>query len=399
MTTRSGNGVTHFLLGLSALIMIASLLGGAALFLSDSGGGFFPNLGKALGLMLIATGNLLSCLLNGFCWYRSRKRGLGILLALQSLPAIGFAGWLIAFGIEGFAEGKASKQQTHLYEAIEADDLPALRQALKQCGERCQAFFSPQRSLMLASLHQSHQAARYLLEQGAKPAGSGAGDFYNARTSLYTCEGSYLSSLSALDLAVANQDIEMLTLVWPVSDKHARTSALWTAAQLDRLEMVKVMADGLSPSGTSSTTTQTAQALIRKNYRGEQETLLRAAASGAAINVGKWLLETHPIALSQAEIQLALADLLSFALDTESPRSTSFARLLLQHGADIQAVHLYDEPALEHTINFRTKAVAVLLLELGADQSRLSKDDAIKLDALLQESNATDTMLKKDLAA
>lgn len=392
MNTDSGNSVTCFFLGLSALIMAACLLGGGVLAMDSGGGGFFPNLGKALGLLLIAAGNLLSWILNLFCWYRTRMRWLGIVLAIQSLPAIFFAGWLGTLVVDEIMESRASDQRASVYRAIETDDIPNLDRALKQCGLRCQEFHSPGRNLMLASLHGSHQAARYVLDNTTDTfrTGPGAHEFYNTRTNLYTCEGSYLPSLGALDLAVANQDTEMLGLLWPViSDDWTRSKALWTAARLDRLDQVKFMAGmGHNPvrgSGNQNTATHATQPLVREHRQDDPETLLRAAASGAALEVGRWLLETRPIVLPQAEIQRALAELLAFVLDTDTPRSVSFGRLLVQHGADIHSANIHDKPALERAIHYRSKSLITMLLELGADPASLSEQDATQLKALLQE--------------
>lgn len=307
-------------------------------------------------------------------------------------------------GVDGFLESRASSQNASLYKAIETDNIPALQKALPKCGERCQEFFSFQRTLMVASLHGSHQAARYLLEHGASALkqSSGAHNFYNARTSLYTCEGRYLASLGTLDLAVANHDMEMLALLWPASDDRTRSRSLWTAAELDRLDMVQLMAGLHSPpdsigAGTPQVFQPDADTLLpltRESYGDRHETLLRAAASGAALDVGRWLLETRPVPLPATEIQRALTDLLAFALDVDTPRSVTFARLLLQHGADIQSATLQDEPALERAVRYRSNAVASLLLELGADPAGLSKQDADQLSNLLLEPDRPRTYRK-----
>lgn len=391
MNTNSGNSIAYFFLGLSAVIMTACLLGGVVLAMSSGGGGFFPNMGKALGLLLIAAGNLISWILNLFCWYRTRMPWLGVVLVIQGMPAIAFAGWMGTLAVEEFLEGKASDQRTSVFRSIETDDVPSLKQALKQCGPRCREFHTPGRTLMLASLYGSHQAARYLLDNTTDTSrtNTGAYEFYNARTNRYTCEGSYLASLGALDLAVANQDMEMLELLWPtISDDWTRSKALWIAARLDRLDMVKFMAGIGHSTGSSenqNTATHATQPLIRERHRDGPETLLRAAASGAALEVGSWLLEARPIALPQAEIQRAFTELLAFVLDTDTPRSVNFGRLLLQHDADIHSVKIHDQPALERAVHYRSKSLVTMLLELGADPASLSEEDTAQLKALLQE--------------
>lgn len=396
INTRSKISIAPYLLVLSALILVACLIGGGVLAMDSGGGGFFPNLGKALGLLLIAVGNLLSWIINLFCWYATRIRWLGIVLALQGVPAIFFAGWLAFMGLEAFAENRVIEQRTRVIDAIKADDVPAVQQALAGCSKQCREFLTFQRNLMFASLHQSHQTARYLLDNEADPASSLENDsgFYNSRTSLYTCEGTYLVGLSALDLAVANQDMEMLELLWPISRESTRSTALWTAAELDRLDMMKRMT-GLSDNPLieaekQSTATHSTHLLVQERHGGK-ETLLRAAASGAAVDVGRWLLESRPIALPQDEIQRALTDLLAFVLETRTPRSISFAQLLIDHGADIHSVKINDEPALERAIYLRSKPLVTMLLELEVDPNRLSEENAAQLDALLQEPDRRST--------
>src|SRR5690554_4808800 len=142
MNKTSGNSIVYSFLGLSALIMVACLIGGGVLAMdSGGGGGFFPNLGKALGLLLIAAGNLLSWILNLFCWYRTRVRWLGIVLAIQGVPAIIFAGLLGTLAVDEFQENRALDQRASVYDAIKADDVLSLDRALKQCGTRCQEYY------------------------------------------------------------------------------------------------------------------------------------------------------------------------------------------------------------------------------------------------------------------
>lgn len=386
MTRRaSRNAPNLWLLGLSALFMTAGLLGGGALILQNDSGGFFPNLGLALGVLLIGAGNLLSWLVNLLCWCRERPRWLAMVLAVQTLPAVALLAGLAWFGLEQVLEARASGQRTAVTEAIRADDTAALQESLRRCGERCREIVSPQRVLMLASLHGAHRVAGFLIDEGAELASParGAVGFYNAQTDLHTCEGSYLPSLGALEVAVAREDAEMLALLWPVSDKPARLDALWTAARLDRLAMVKSM------TGAGATTLSTLP-LVRENFRGEEESLLRAAASGAAVEVAGWLLEQRPpdlppLALPPGELERAMTDLLGFATERETPRASVFARLLMRHGVDIQAARLDGEPALERALRYRSKALAALLLDLGADPASLSGADRAALTLLLQE--------------
>jgi hypothetical protein len=82
---------------ISVLAMSAGVLLGIFLILSPSGGGFFPDLGFAMGLLALGTGNLLSSICNGIYWWLGKRpRWLGIVTLMQSLPALLFAG-LITF--------------------------------------------------------------------------------------------------------------------------------------------------------------------------------------------------------------------------------------------------------------------------------------------------------------
>lgn len=389
MSSDSRAQTGSFLLGLSALIMIIGLILGGVMFFQDDGG-FFPGMAKGLGLFFIAAANLISWLLNVICWYVRRMRWLGIVLAVQTLPAIAMAGGLGFWSVDTLLDGRASDQRVSVFDAIKADDVPRLQQALKLCGKRCQDTFSPQRGLLTSSLHGSHNVARYFVDEGARPYRSGSGDFYDAQTSLYTCEGTYLSLMNAVDVAVANQDTEMVDLLWSVSDARTRSRALWTAAQLDRLDIIKRMVGSPLAQADSSALSEQGMAshpLLRNNNRGEPETLLRAAASGAAVDVATWLLETRPVPISPNEIQHALSELVAFMVDTDTPRSVSLGRLLVQHGANIHTVKINDKSALERAIDYRSKATALQLLALGADRERLSKSDASRLDALLQQTD------------
>lgn len=75
-----------------ALAVCAVVLLGVFLILSPSGGGFFPDLVSAMGLLVLATGNLVSSICNGICWWLGRRpRWLGIVTLMQSLPALLFA--------------------------------------------------------------------------------------------------------------------------------------------------------------------------------------------------------------------------------------------------------------------------------------------------------------------
>ncbi|MCX8999391.1 ankyrin repeat domain-containing protein [Rhizobiaceae bacterium BDR2-2] len=363
--------VQSLLLPLSLLILAGSVVMGVALIASRAQGGFFPGLGLALGILLLGAGNCLSCLLNTVIWGSGyRPRWLGALLAVQALPALLFAGWAASELWETRAENVASAQRGAILDAIASDDLPALLTAQAGCGERCTARTRAGDDLLAAADYGARNAARHLIGQGAVV---GRGNWYGAQMSLRTCEGSYLPLLMALSVAVAREDEEMARLLLPVSDEAARSEALRTAAELDRLDFVRF----LSAAGVPLNTRE-------QGGTGERH-LLVAAAGGAAMHVGGWLLEERPVPVGKADLQAATGALFRFMEETGVPRSLDFARMLVANGADIDAP-FRDEPSfLDEAVRTGRKDVTTMLLSAGADASRLSADRTAALNTLRQE--------------
>ncbi|CAN7718236.1 hypothetical protein [Rhizobium sp. LjRoot258] len=82
---------------LSVLALSGSILLGAFLITSPSGGGFFPNLGSVLGLLVLGIGNLVSSICNGiYWWFGKRPRWLGIVTLVQGLPTLLFMGLIMS---------------------------------------------------------------------------------------------------------------------------------------------------------------------------------------------------------------------------------------------------------------------------------------------------------------
>ncbi|MBB4277550.1 hypothetical protein [Rhizobium mongolense] len=85
---------------LSVLSLSGGILLGALLIMSPSGGGFFPNLGSVLGILVLGAGNLVSSICNGICWwFDQRPRWLGILTLVPGLPTLLFTGLVVMSGI------------------------------------------------------------------------------------------------------------------------------------------------------------------------------------------------------------------------------------------------------------------------------------------------------------
>ena len=82
---------------LSVLALSGGILLGAFLIMSPSGGGFFPNLGSVLALLVLAAGNLVSSICNGIYWGLSKHpRWLGIVTLVQSVPTLVFMGLIVS---------------------------------------------------------------------------------------------------------------------------------------------------------------------------------------------------------------------------------------------------------------------------------------------------------------
>ncbi len=82
---------------LSILALSGGILLGAFLIMSPSGGGFFPDLGVVLGLLVLATGNLVSNVCNGISWWLgNRPAWLGPVTLVQSFISLLFAGLILS---------------------------------------------------------------------------------------------------------------------------------------------------------------------------------------------------------------------------------------------------------------------------------------------------------------
>lgn len=80
----------------SILAMSCSVVVGLFLILSPSGGGFFPDLGVVIGILVLAAGNLISCICNGICWGAGKRRDwLAVVFVFQAFLTLLVAGWIV----------------------------------------------------------------------------------------------------------------------------------------------------------------------------------------------------------------------------------------------------------------------------------------------------------------
>jgi len=360
---------------LSGLALGAGLLAGIAGLATNSAGGMFPNLALTLGLMGLGLGNALSFLCNLLAWrLGANSRRLRILLAVQALPAIVFAAFAGKAAWDNWQDHRGGRQRGAVWNAVRADDTGALAKALQACGAACREGTIPESLLMDATEAGAHRVAGYLIAQGATV---GAGLTAPSR-SLRTCEGRYLPSLSTLSVAIARRDDALAALLLSVSDTAARREAMWTAATLDRLDAVQALAAHGVPLS------------LRGQILDQNDTLLVAAAGGAAATVGQWLVDTQGLPVNAIENgpdpysgTAPIAALFDFMRDTQSPRAAAFLRLLRAHGADLDAPQRDGATVLQEAVRLGRKPVAAMLVDAGADPARLPPAERARLAELL----------------
>lgn len=366
------------LAALIVLVALAALALGGALVLLESHGGMFPGLAMALGWLVLAAGNLLVLVLNLLYWrLYGAPRWLRAVVAAQALPAVAT---LVLAGVQlfgGWQDGRASDQRQAIYQAIRADDAQRLLAAQHDCDERCAALYLADAQLLDAADVGAQTVASTLVGQHA----SVSSHMGREAMDLRTCEGSLLPGLNALSVAVARHDLAMVDILFPVSDKGARQEAMWLAAQLDHLDLVQdLAAKGVSLS-------------VRGPVLAQNDTLLVAAARGAALTVGKWLIETRHMPVDAivdgpdpypgtAPVQA----LMSYASEVpDSPRIAPFLAMLAEHGAYIDARNSRGETPLEGAVKSHEQRSAKLLLDAGAQAGLLSAREKTALHELLAQ--------------
>jgi len=366
------------LAALIVFVALAVLALGGALVLSESHGGMFPGLAAALGWLVLAAGNLLVLLLNLLYWrLYGAPRWLRAVMAVQALPA---AATLVLAGMQLFddwQDGRASDQRQAIYQAIRADDTQRLLAAQHDCGKGCAALYLADAQLLDAADAGAQAVASTLVSQHA----SVSSRLGREAMDLRTCEGGYLPGLNALSVAVARHDLAMVDILFPVSDEGARREAMWLAAQLDHLDLVQDLAAKGVPLS------------LRGPVLAQNDTLLVAAARGAALTVGKWLIETRHMPVDAivngpdpyrgtAPVQA----LMSYASEVpDSPRIAPFLAMLVEHGAYIDARNSRGETPLEDAVKSHEQRSARLLLDAGAQAGLLSAQEKTALHELLAQ--------------
>ncbi len=365
---------TCWILGLTAVVVPLLFWWADA----GSSGGWFPHLGRDIGLFVaFPLLNLLSWIANAVYARRTRpvSPALWAVLGLQSLLLLACLGWFGVAARDAAVSKHAQALQQAVRAAVLANDAPALMQARERCAKDCADLGFIDQLLLHATQARAPDSIKKLIELGARIESSSS-----AGTDGRTCEGLYLPSLNALEVSVLLGDAAQLALLLPVSDAGARRQAAWLAAQLDRLDQLQ----SLLAAGTPIT--------LRGHTLDENLTLLNAAASGAALNVARWLIEAKgfqpdgdPHGADRYPGQTPIESLIYYSGNVpDSPRIKPFLALLKKAGARLDYPidnRDYATP-LQYAIWARAIVGAEALIEAGQTEAALDPAWRTQLAAL-----------------
>jgi hypothetical protein len=80
---------------ISGIVAVCGVALSLFLILAPSGGGFFPDLGLVVGILVFATANLISCLFNAVAlWAGAPRRWLAVTILMQVAAMLLVWGWL-----------------------------------------------------------------------------------------------------------------------------------------------------------------------------------------------------------------------------------------------------------------------------------------------------------------
>jgi hypothetical protein len=278
---------------------------------------------------------------------------------------------------EHFMESRARAQAFQLWTAIQTDDVKQFLEAHEACGNACADRYSLDSQLADAARANAFAVTSELVRMSAKV------EYQAHGSDLTTCEGMTLDGDSALISAVVHHNVAMVKLLLPVSDTSNRQQALWAAAQVDRLDMVQLLVQAGVPLNAD----------IRGEVREDDNSVLAAAASGAAMHVGQWLIESNHMSV-EGDAQMTLPDasvgdlvgvrrspleaLYWFVYDVGTPpRVNAFRKLLVSHGAALGRFEEDSSEFLKDSVDYGLKEQARFFLDAGAkwdpEDDRLGK--------------------------
>jgi hypothetical protein len=351
-----------------ALLMLA--VGMWGLFSNHGAGGFFPGLGKALAVAVLLALNLLLLVLTVVYWVRfGAPVWLKACISLQAVAAA-WTLWVVgAYAFQQVRQNGVDALHAQIVEAIRIDDV-ARWQKLSRRVEPDQ--YALDGYLLEAAESSAHRSMVALIAMGARPSAS----LSAVRQTVYTCRGDVLINLSALDMAVARQDYHTIDLLIEVAHESIVQSAVWLAARLDRLAVVQhFVARGMDIRA------------VRGEILQENESLLVAAASGAAVATAEWLLKEYALPVNAMPSgpdayrgQAPIHALVRFADDVYAPEQTkAMLMLLVKHGASLEALDFAGYTPLRRAIERKHRELAEILLAAGADRNSLNAADQLAL--------------------
>ncbi len=360
------------------LAAVITLLVGVPLLLSPRTG-FLPDLGRQLGTIALGAGNAISLALNAAFLARYKgPRWLIVVTVLQLVPAAYF-GILASRAMQAdAARSERDARVAAVVGAARADDPQRYRKAWDACDSTCRVYTNPAEHLVEAvDAGASRMVALLIADEGPDIV-----DQRRVSDRYRTCDDELVLPSTPLGVAVARNSQAMVDLLVPHAGPAARRDGLWIAATLDRLAMLqKMAAAGLSLDVGGQ---------ILEN---DNDTLLVAAAQGASVRVGRWLIEEHRLPVER----LAARDghyrgtspmdaLMMYAGVRHDPqRVKAFFDMLRRHGADIDRPRFDGTTHLEEAIRIDDRAAAVWFVEAGASRARLNADGQAKLEALLAQ--------------
>jgi hypothetical protein len=365
-------------LGISGLSMAAALL----LFMTDDGQGFLPHFGRVLAVGALGAGVLISWPLNLILLWRvpTAPPWLKPLLWVQTPAVLVMAAMAVSSGAESRREQGIYELRRAILEAIAADDPSGFDAAVAACDAACRSdAHSPHGWLRAAANKGSLKVATHLLAAHHIEDTTNHWDYRTERS----CSGRTLSASQPLELAVLRNHRPMVDLLLPTATDYAKRRAMWMAAELDRLALMQHMN----------------RAGVSLQWRGQivdgNETLVVAAASGAAVRVARWLLEEHDFPAPANRLgpgpaphpgARALRELLTYERNLDDPeawsRARAFITVLIEHGGDIDERWSDAEvSALDEAVRVSDRQRADLLLSLGARVTLLKPE---RQDALRQ---------------
>lgn len=365
-------------------LALMGLSAGVALFFFaiEDGSGFLAGIGYYLGGLALAAGVLLIWPINGVLLRRRQPpRWVKVVFWLQTPAVLVMLGMAVSHGLDVLRDQRRDARSNAVLQAVQDDDVVAFDAAAAACDADCrQLDNAPAGWLYRAADAGSLKVAARLL---APPHGAPDTPYSGQLHSANTCDDRSLNLSVPLEAAVMRNHRAMIDLLLRTASDDDRRRAMWLAAELDRLALVQHMH----------------QAGVSLQWRGrvldENDTLLVAAAEGAALRVGHWLLASQgfsarapangPDPYPGTE---PLQALFSHERDFDNPevlaRTRAFAQLLLAHGAEIdQRWSDQERSALDEAVRVNDRAWIGLLLDLGANRLLLPAERQVQLAALL----------------